>query len=47
MASQLPTDAWHKYVGDPTVAAAILDRIVYVAHPIKMQATRCEKLAPS
>jgi DNA replication protein DnaC len=37
VASQLPVDAWHKYVGDPTVADAILDRLVHNAHSIKLQ----------
>jgi DNA replication protein DnaC len=30
--SQLPRDQWHDYLGDPTVADAILDRLVQCAH---------------
>ena len=32
MTSQLPTTKWHDYLGDPTVADAILDRILHRAH---------------
>jgi len=27
---------WHEHLGDPTVADAILDRIVHVAHKIEL-----------
>jgi DNA replication protein DnaC len=30
--SQLPIDRWHEHLGDPTVADAILDRVVHRAH---------------
>lgn len=36
MATQLPIDKWHKYIGDLTVADAILDRIVHNAHQLKL-----------
>jgi DNA replication protein DnaC len=36
IASQLPRDAWHAYLGDPTVADAILDRIVHRAYPLAL-----------
>ncbi len=29
--SQLPVDKWHRYLEDPTLADAILDRVVYNA----------------
>ena len=29
--SQLPVDQWHAYLGDPTIAEAILDRLVHAA----------------
>jgi len=32
--SQLPISAWHDYIGEPTMADAILDRIVHNAHKI-------------
>lgn len=43
VASQLPVDSWHKYVGDPTVADAILDRLVHNAHNIKLQGDSMRK----
>lgn len=36
IASQLPRDAWHAYLGDPTVADAILDRLIHRAYPIAL-----------
>ena len=35
--SQLPPDKWHDHIGDPTVADAILDRIVHRAHTLKLR----------
>jgi len=35
--SQLPVDAWHDYLGDPTLADAILDRLVHNAHRITLK----------
>jgi len=32
--SQLPAEAWHDYLGDPTVADAILDRLIHNAYRI-------------
>ena len=34
--SQLPIVNWHEHLGDPTVADAILDRIVHAAHKIEL-----------
>ena len=34
--SQLPTDRWHEYLGDPTLADAILDRVVHRAHRLTL-----------
>jgi DNA replication protein DnaC len=34
--SQVPVKAWHEVIGEPTLADAILDRIVHRAHSIKM-----------
>ncbi|UYP68414.1 IS21-like element helper ATPase IstB [Thalassobacter stenotrophicus] len=33
--SQLPVSAWHEVIGQPTLANAILDRLVHNAYPIK------------
>jgi len=35
LASQLPVEKWHDYLGDPTIADAVLDRLVHNAHRIK------------
>lgn len=35
--SQLPVKAWHTYLDDPTVADAILDRIVHASHKIALK----------
>ena len=35
--SQLPVENWHDYVGDPTIADALLDRVVHTAHRIKLK----------
>jgi DNA replication protein DnaC len=34
--SQLPVDRWHDTIGDPTLADAILDRLVHNAHRIAL-----------
>jgi DNA replication protein DnaC len=36
--SQLPVNDWHDYIGDPTLADAILDRLVHRAHRIHFEA---------
>jgi DNA replication protein DnaC len=35
--SQLPVDRWHDLIGDPTLADAILDRVVHNAHRIQLR----------
>jgi DNA replication protein DnaC len=35
--SQLPIEHWHEYIGDPTLADAILDRLVHRSHRIYLQ----------
>ena len=34
--SQLPVDQWHEAIGDPTIADAILDRLVHNAHRLTL-----------
>ncbi|MDR7123094.1 IS21-like element helper ATPase IstB [Rheinheimera soli] len=36
MTSQLPLDKWHDYIGELTIADAILDRIVHRSHRIEL-----------
>jgi DNA replication protein DnaC len=35
--SQLPVATWHDSLGDPTLADAILDRLVHHAHPLNLE----------
>lgn len=41
--SQLPVDSWHDYLGDPTLADAILDRLIHNAHRIPLQGDSMRK----
>ncbi|MBM9614862.1 IS21-like element helper ATPase IstB [Desulfobulbus rhabdoformis] len=41
--SQLPVDHWHEQIGDPTVADAILDRLVHTAHKIQLKGESMRK----
>lgn len=34
--SQVPVDKWHEYLADPTMADAILDRLVHNAHRLNL-----------
>ena len=45
--SQLPRERWHDYLGDPTVADAILDRLVHRAHPIALTGPSRRKEPPT
>jgi DNA replication protein DnaC len=36
IAGQLPPDSWHEYIGDPTLADAICDRILHRAHRLSL-----------
>jgi DNA replication protein DnaC len=35
--SQLPTDKWHQYINEPTLADAILDRILHRSHKLSLK----------
>lgn len=41
--SQLPLSAWHQWLTDPTLADAILDRIVHAAHKITLKGESMRK----
>lgn len=41
--SQLPIDHWHEQIGDPTLADAILDRLVHSAHKIQLKGESMRK----
>lgn len=38
--SQMPIEHWHATISDPTVADAILDRLVHNSHKITMKGDR-------
>ena len=42
--SQLPVDLWHKMIGEPTHADAILDRLVHNAYRITLKGESMRKL---
>jgi DNA replication protein DnaC len=43
--SQIPVGAWHDVIGEPTVADAILDRLVYAAHRLELKGESLRKRA--
>lgn len=43
MTSQLPVSAWHEALPDPTVADAILDRLIHNAHRIELKGESMRK----
>jgi DNA replication protein DnaC len=43
VASQLPIEHWHDNIGDPTLADAILDRLIHNAHKITLQGASMRK----
>ena len=43
--SQLPIENWHDYIGDPTLADAILDRLLHSAHKIHLEGESMRKRA--
>ncbi|MDE1999450.1 MAG: IS21-like element helper ATPase IstB [Burkholderiales bacterium] len=44
--SQLPVEHWHEAIGDPTLADAILDRLVHNAHRLKLAGDSMRKRKP-
>jgi DNA replication protein DnaC len=45
LTSQLPVSRWHEQIGEPTLADAILDRLVHNAHRIEMRGDSMRKKA--
>jgi DNA replication protein DnaC len=41
--SQLPVDRWYEIIGDPTLADAILDRLVHNAYRIELRGESMRK----
>jgi DNA replication protein DnaC len=42
--SQVPVDHWHEHIGNPTIADAVLDRLVHGAHRLDLQGESIRKL---
>lgn len=45
--SQLHLDQWHDYIGDPTLADAILDRLMHSAHKIHIEGRESMRKNPA
>jgi hypothetical protein len=45
--SQLPVENWHEQIGDPTIADAILDRLIHNAHKICLKGGSMRKNMPA
>ena len=45
--SQLPVDRWYELVGNPTLADAILDRIIHNAYRVELTGESLRKQRPS
>jgi DNA replication protein DnaC len=43
IAAQMPVEHWHECIGDPTLADAILDRLIHNAHTIKLKGESMRK----
>lgn len=46
IASQIPREKWHEHIGDPTVADAVLDRIIHKANTIALKGPSRRKERP-
>lgn len=44
MTSQYPASSWHDLIGEPTMADAILDRIIHNAHKITLKGESMRKM---
>lgn len=48
IASQLPIAKWHEYIGEPTLADAIMDRLFANAHRFELKGeSLCKKSTPN
>ena len=47
LTSQLPVEHWHEVIGDPTIADALLDRLVHNAHRISLKGESMRKAKSS
>jgi DNA replication protein DnaC len=45
--SQLPVAKWHEWIGDPTIADAILDRLVHNAYKVELTGHTRRRVEPT
>jgi len=45
--SQMPVEQWHAYIGEPTIADAIMDRVIHRSHKIELRGESMRKLKES
>lgn len=45
--AQLPVSGWHQMIGEPTIADAILDRIIHNAHRIELKGDSMRRKSPN
>ena len=43
IAAQLPLEHWHEIIGDPSLADAILDRLIHNAHTLTLEGESMRK----
>lgn len=44
IATQIPTELWHKVIGDPTLADSICDRLIHNAHGLELSGESYRKI---
>lgn len=45
--SQMPVEKWHAFIGEPTIADAIMDRLIHRSHKIELKGESMRKLRES
>lgn len=45
--SQMPVEQWHSFIGEPTIADAIMDRLIHRSHKIELRGESMRKLKES
>lgn len=45
--SQVPVERWHDVIGDPTLADAILDRLIHNAHHLVLKGKSMRPMTPA
>jgi DNA replication protein DnaC len=44
--SQVPVEHWHEHIGNPTIADAVLDRLVHGAHRLELKGESMRNYVP-